>query len=168
MPRRTVLMIVGVAAAIALATTLWMMLRGDDPKAEIQAVIDRTVEAAENKEIGTILEAVSDDFSGHGMDRKELRRMIFALIHRSQWRRIFVTGTDIELQSDDRARVTTGAVMARGNDVKTIEQAALQTRTDTLRFDIGFKKEGGDWKVYRINYRRVAPQDLLEGVLPGR
>ena len=166
MPRRTILLVIAVAAAIALATSLWWMLADDDPKAEIRAVIDRTVEAAENKEIGTILDAVSEDFSGHGLDRRELRRMIFALIHRSQWRRIFVTGTDIELQGGDRARVTTGALMTRGNDVKTIEQAALQTRTDTLRFDLGFKKEDGQWRVYRLNYKRVAPHEILEGILP--
>jgi len=157
----------GTLGALVLAGLVYALMgEEDDAAARIRKVIDATTAAAEAKELGGIMEGVSEDFVGpYAMKKDELRRFVFAQLHRSEWRRIFVLKPKIELLDEARAHVSVAAVLARG-DVSTAAEALAGTKADAFQFEIDFRDEGGDWRVIGIEYRRANPKELVEGVIP--
>ena len=166
MDRRLIAAIAG-GIIIVIGLVVWLSGGEDDPKKQIMAVIERTTLAAEERNLGGVMEAVSEGFVGpYAMKKDELRRFIFARLYRGEWRRIFVVGTEITLEDDTHAKVKTGAVLVRGEGIDKLEDFTKETKADSLRFELDFVKEDDDWRVVKSTYRRSTPDELLEDLLP--
>ncbi len=150
----------GIAAVVIIALALWSS-GGDEegPEAQIRAALDRAVAAVEARDQGVIMEIVSENFRSGELDRRRVSQLLFLQLRQTEWRRVFLSDTAIELRGDTLARVTTAAVLA-GGDAETIEQVA-PTRASVYRFDFDFVLEDGDWRITTAQYRRAGLEELL-------
>ena len=128
-------------------------------------MLQRAVAAAEAKDIGGIFDTWADDFTAHRMNRNQAKAFVFGHINRGQWRKVFLVSTDVELTSDTTADVATGAVLARGDSVTSLDDLGDVTRAEAYRFDLTLIKDG-DWKIRTATYKRAGVQELLDPLTP--
>ena len=163
MPRnlRPYLILVGLVVLVAAAT---IVLRGEPETAEtqIRKTLARAARAAQERDLGALMDLVSEEFKGKGMDRRTLKQFVFVQLHRGTWRRVFFVNTSIDVQPDGKsARVETGAILTSGEKVETIEDVA-GTDAGSYRFDIIMELEEGDtWRVTTAEYESTPLQGLM-------
>lgn len=152
--------------AAALLLVVLTQSRTDDPEAEIRRMLQRAATAAEQKDLGGIIKTWSKDFTAHRMSRNQAKGFVFANLNRGQWSRVFLVSTDVDLESETTAKVSTGAVLARGDAIERLEQLSEATRADAFRFDLDVVHEDGEWKVKRARYKRAGVKELLDPLIP--
>jgi len=131
-----------VAVVVAVTLLVWLVGRGPEPgpEAQIQKLIDESIEDVEEGEVGDLMDRVSDSYRGQGGDRRELRSYLTALLFRG--------GVDVKVLSHqiavtgETARVEMELVLVRGGLGGAMEG---DVGARTVRLDLA--REDGDWKV---------------------
>jgi hypothetical protein len=139
MNRRTVLLLV---AALGLGACA-----GDPDEAALRERIATLQTAGETGEIGTLMDAIADDFIGQGgnYDRLQLRAMLTALTRR--YRDVGVTrlGTEVEMRGA-HASATLQLLLTGGSG------GVLPERGRALQLDTRWRVEGGQWMLIEARW----------------
>lgn len=153
----------GLTVALGLVVIVaWIALRGedDDPEAQIRATLQRAVEAVERKDLGGVMEVVSERFESGELTRDRVKGILFMQLQRNDWGRVFLTDTAVELIQDDHAEVKTAAVLAGGERVEALRDVA-PARASVYRFELELRKEEDEWRVTSAQYRRARWDELI-------
>ncbi|MCK6548228.1 hypothetical protein L6R52_20440 [Myxococcota bacterium] len=139
----------------ALALTSFTNCSKTSDEDLVRAVIFRAIDGANEKAPAKVLADVAPGFQGPGgADVQESKRILLGYFLQQGWIRVFPRGLEITVDGA-RATAKLGAVVARGNEVKRIEDV-LPTNGDVVEFTLELSKESGDWKLTRASYRRGA------------
>lgn len=120
---------------------------GDPDEAALRKRIDTLQAAGEAGEIGTLMDAVADDFVGQGgnHDRLQLRAMLMALTRRHQSVGVTRLNTTIEMRGA-HASATLQLLLTGGSGGLVPEQGrALELRTR-------WRVDGGEWMLIEANW----------------
>ncbi|MBI5067699.1 MAG: hypothetical protein HZB56_05620 [Deltaproteobacteria bacterium] len=166
MQRRTLLAILLAAAATAGGWAAWRLLRTPPTDEErIQALLAGAARAAEERRVGDAVAAVSERFSGHGLDRQGVKQLVTYQVLRGEWVAVSVAGSRVEV-SGDAARAAVDVVLARSGSGRTLADL-LPASGSVQRLLLALEREDGEWKVVRARWRAVPVQEALDGpVLP--
>lgn len=120
----------------------------------VRAVIDRAIEAANEKKASDVVQDAAEDFKGpRNMDVAETRRLLLGFFFRKGWVRTFPQNTDVTVDGDN-AQARLKIAVAQGNELKALEDL-VPTNATMLQIDLTLKKIDGDWKFTTGDYRRV-------------
>ncbi|MCC7385566.1 MAG: hypothetical protein IT384_27200 [Deltaproteobacteria bacterium] len=151
------------AAAVAFLAGLAVALmpgEEDDPEGAIRAVLAAAASAAEAGDLDGILEHVSDSFQSADGKKDDLKRVIFFELRRRSWRKVFLVKTEVDLRDEARAKVTTGAILARGEAPQSIAELN-PTEVTAYRFELDFALEDGRWRITSAAWRRAGFDELV-------
>ncbi len=154
----------GGLALLAAGAVLFFWPR---PEPGVQEAITRKVveltRAAEQKDVGGVMEHVSEHFrsDGGGWGKKEVRGILTAQVLRGQWVRVFMTNLEVQevspTQGDFQARFIFGR-----SEAETVRDLAASSVLNAYSIEGTFKKEAdGQWRVVRAKQRPINPADLL-------
>jgi hypothetical protein len=134
------LLIVG--GAIAVGVLLWVLTRSParGPEDQVRALIEQAIEAAEESDVGDLMDLVSERYQGEGGDRAGLRQYLTGMV--------LGGGIDVKVLTQqvsvagDTAQAELDVVLVRGGlrGAVTGDAGARTVRVDLAR-------EDGDWKV---------------------
>ncbi len=120
---------------------------GDPDEAALRERIATLQKAGETGEIGTLMDAIADDFIGQGgnYDRLQLRAMLTALTRR--YRDVGVTrlGTEVEMRGA-HASATLQLLLTGGSG------GVLPERGRALQLDTRWRVEGGQWMLIEARW----------------
>lgn len=163
LPPRGVLVALALLAAMAVATAVVLSGDDDDPEAQIRAALDRAVMAAEKRDVGGVMEIVSERFESPSYSRDDLRRGLFVQLRNdTAWKRVVLADVDVELESaaaPERAQVRLKAILAKGESKDGTWRDLAPSDASVYRFDLDFALEDGDWRVRQVAYRRAGLAD---------
>jgi ketosteroid isomerase-like protein len=126
----------------------------------VRQVVADVAEAAEKKDLKGIMRHVSKDYNDDkGNDYDGAKGIVFYQFLRSPKVSVFVRGVEVEVK-EDRALVNTKVVLARGKEVKKIEDIIPEDAAG-YRFSVVFRKEDGDWKALSAMWDNVGIFGLL-------
>lgn len=130
------------AVVVALTVLVWLVGRGPEPgpDEQILRLIDESIEAVEEGEVGDLMDRVSDAYQGQGGDRRELRSYMTALLFRGGVD-VSVLNQQIEINGET-ARVEMKVVLVRGG-LSGAAEGDVGART----VFIDLAREDGDWMV---------------------
>ncbi len=159
-----------IAAVVLAAVLVALLLRGreEDAVTQVRRTLRHAVDAVENQDLGALMDKVSERFRGRGgMNRDGVKGVLFVQLRRGDWRRVFLVDTTIEVDDDQRgARVRTGAVLASGDDLRSVVDVA-PTNAATYEFDLRLELEDDDeWRVVSATYQRADLGGLLQRLEP--
>lgn len=128
-----------------------------DPETQVRAVIDRVAAAAENRDVGTIMAAISEQYSDHE-HRTKADLFMYAQLHMNAVQSVRVTYRIAEVSvSGDVASARVVAGLADGPIISP------DTRADVYSFDLRFERDGSDWLVQRVSWEPSTVGALLGG-----
>lgn len=171
-------------AALATGAAVWVaagMLAacGEPPAPTEEAVRQRIAEAeaaAEEKQAGTLVAMLADEFVGRGhtlgsrstggiqtapfpQSRQSAAGAIHAVLAGYRDVHLLTRVRDLAVDGDATARATVFVAMSAspiaGPEALTAMEVAL------YRFDVTFESDGGDWLVTEATWRRAQPGDFL-------
>ncbi|MBM0104378.1 hypothetical protein JM946_06455 [Steroidobacter sp. S1-65] len=124
----------------------------DSPEQQVRAVIEQMELAAENRDVGDVMEHVSEDYRGaDGMGPEEVARYLRGYFIANQSIHLLTRIEDLTFPSEGeaRAQVLVGMV---GRDAAATRQWDLAADLHTFR--IALRREAGDWKVTFVQVMR--------------
>jgi ketosteroid isomerase-like protein len=134
--------------------------KGVTEEDRVRQVVADVAEAAEKKDLKGIMRHVSKDYNDDkGNDYDGAKGIVFYQFLRSPKVSVFVRGVEVEVK-EDRALVNTKVVLARGKEVKKIEDIIPEDAAG-YRFSVVFRKEDGDWKALSAMWDNVGIFGLL-------
>jgi hypothetical protein len=133
----------------------------ESPEAQIRALLERAEAAAEEKQVGTLKQLVSESYSDdHGQDKQAVAGLLAYYFLRNQAIHLLTRIRSIELTGPARASATVFVAMA-GTPIPAVDDLG-RIRADFYRFDFSLSDEGeGDWRVTRAAWRRAVASDFL-------
>lgn len=120
------------------------------PEQQVRAVIDSMEQAAEARDVGELLDHVSDTYrDGQGQDRAEASRYARGYFVVNQSVHLLTRIERLEFPSPDEARVKLQVGMAgRGGAA-----GGAGLTADLYDFDVALVREDGEWKVSYADWR---------------
>lgn len=137
------------------------------PEPGVQEAITRKVvemtRAAEDKDVGGVMESVSERFKtdGGGWGKREVRGVLTAQVLRGQWVRIFMTNLEVHEVSPSQGDFQARFIFGRSQAERVEDLAASSVLNAYLIEGTFEKEEDGEWRVVRAKYRPLDATDLL-------
>jgi len=166
MPRRPLLSLLALLALAGAGYGTWRLLRAPPSDEEqIVALFAAAARAAEEKRVGDVVAAVSERFSGEGLDRRGVKQLVAYQVLRGEWVSVSIAGVRTEI-AGDVARAAVDVVLARSGSGTRLADL-LPVNGSVQRLLLRLEREDGEWKVVRARWRAVPVQEALDGpVLP--
>ena len=125
----------------------------NDPEAEIRALIAAAEEAAEARDVGFFSATLADDYrDARGNDRETMLRTLRGYFIANQRIEILSRVDEIVIEGDGSARAVVHAGMVgRRADAALIDGIDA----DLYRFELTLVDDGGEWRVFRADFRRA-------------
>jgi hypothetical protein len=156
---------VALAAFIALVTAAaaWRLTRSPPPTDEelIQALFGTAVEAAEARKASEAIGGLSERFSGQGLDRHDVKRLVAATTLRGGWLLIRIAGLRVEV-TGDRARAVLDLVASRAGPGKALAEL-LPADANAWRIDCRLERERDGWRVVGASWVEESLLEALAG-----
>ncbi|MGF1527855.1 MAG: hypothetical protein ACFCBW_13855 [Candidatus Competibacterales bacterium] len=142
---------------------LWGCGAPSDPEAEIRAVIEGAVEAAEARESAALRRVIADDYSDpDGNGKREMDGLVRLILLRQRSIHLFTRVKEVEVgEGWAEARVVVAAASQPLTAAESNVEALLSLRAELLDFRLEFARRGGDWRVVEASWERAAPGDFL-------
>jgi hypothetical protein len=124
----------------------------DSPEQQVQTTIEQMELAAEQRNIGDLMEYVSNEYrDADGYGPKEISQYVRGYLVANQSIRLLTRVDEIAFPGDDeaRAKVLVGMVGREADAAGAWDLAA-----DLYEFDIALIREDGDWKVTYAKWNR--------------
>jgi len=140
-----------VAALVASTVTLAGCGRDESPEAQVREVIAAGEAAAEERDLGSLLEMVSPTFrDGNGGGRDELRQYLRGYFVMNQSVHLLTRVESVEFPYRDYARVklSVGMLGRASTGASSLDLAA-----DAKEIVLELKLEDDEWKVVRATWR---------------
>lgn len=133
------------------------------PEAEVRALINSTITAAEQKDLGTLKHGISEKYTDdQGQNKRAVEGLLRLHFLRNQTVHLYAHIQSVTLSQPDRAQASVLVAMA-GVPI-TSAQELPTLHADLHRFEIDFGREGKTWRVQRAAWRRA---DFNEFLGPG-
>ena len=161
MQHRTLLRSRATRALLALSVALFAVAcsKPAEPEDAIRAVINAIETAAEDGDIGGIMEHLAEDYSdSDSNDKASLRGILFAQLQRSGG--VSVTKRIDSITISEAGDTAQSVVFAGLSDGPI---TAGSTRADIWRFDLQFRADGRDWLVTRVDQSQASLVQLAGG-----
>ena len=148
-----------------LALVVTMLLSGcrgerASPEAEVRALINSAVTAAEQKSIGTLRDMISEKYADdQGQNKRAVEGLLRLQFLRNETVHLYAHIQSVTLPQPDRAQATVLVAMAGVPIASAQELPAL--RADLHRFELDFAREGKTWRVQRAGWRRAELGEFL-------
>ncbi len=161
MSKRAALIAILVGVGVAAALAFWPG-RKTPPQEIIQRNVLSMARSAEQRDLGEVMEHVSDAFRGPSqMGKDDLRRLLASQILRGTWVKVFVRDLQVDLESDTRARFRGRFVFGR-SEGETLEELAKDSRIQAYEIDGDVVLEDdGEWRFVTGAYRTIPVGQLL-------
>lgn len=132
----------------------------DTPEAQVRLLIRDAVAAAEQKQLGTLRDMVSERYADEqGLDKRAVENLLRLQFLRNERLHLYTRIQSVTLPKPDRAQATVLVAMAGVPIASEADLPAL--RADLHRFEIDFAREDRTWRVQRAAWRRVEPTELV-------
>jgi hypothetical protein len=114
----------------------------------VRARIGEIAAAAESREVGDVMDAISADFVGNdGIDRVQLANLVRAQVLRGDAVDVSLGSIEVEVHGD-RATARFDATLTDGSG------RWIPDRRARLAFETGWRREDGDWTCYNASWSR--------------
>jgi hypothetical protein len=164
---RRVLLLVSLLVVAAGAVLVPRLLRPPPSDVErIRALFDGAARAVEEKRIGDAVQGVSESFSGEGLDKTGVKRLIAGHVLRGAWVSVVVSGAKVEVQGTG-ARATVDVVLSRSGKGKPLTEL-LPELASVHRIDCRLAREEDGWRVTTATWRPISLEEAAAGPDPGR
>ncbi|MCI0569804.1 MAG: hypothetical protein L0Y66_03565 [Myxococcaceae bacterium] len=159
-PRK--LLALGAAVVAGLAVLLLWPGRNVPAEEQVRRRMVQMAAAAEERNLGDVMEGVSDSFrSTEGWGKDDLRRVLAAQLLRGQWVRIFLDVDAPTQVSGDEVAVSARLFFAR-SDAEDLAHLARESVVDAYAVEGTFRREAdGEWRAVQASHRRLGAADLL-------
>jgi hypothetical protein len=157
--------VVGVGLALLAAGAVLFFWPRAEPGVQ-EAITRRVVEltrAAEDKDVGGVMEAVSERFRSDSgaWGKKEVRGVLAAQVLRGQWVRVFMTNLEVHEVSPTKGDFQARFIFGR-SEAEKVQDLAADSVLNAYLIEGSFEKEAdGEWRVVRAKHRPLNPADLL-------
>lgn len=130
------------------------------PEAQVRALIQDAVSAAEQKRVGALRDMLSEHYrDDQGQDKRAVENLLRLQFLRNESLRLFARIQSVSLPQPDRAQAVVLVAMA-GVPIASVQELAT-LRADLHRFEIDFALEGKQWRVQRAVWRRAEAGEFL-------
>lgn len=127
---------------------------------EIRGLVRSSVEAAEGKDLSTLMKAVSKDYrDGQGNDYNGVKGAILFQFMRPGNIKVYIRHIGVKVEGAT-ALCEVRAALLRGQDIRELKDIVPKD-ADVLRFNIIFKKEKDGWKAVGAEWARAGLPGLL-------
>jgi hypothetical protein len=157
-------LLLGVAVVVGRA----VLEKRPSDEERIRAVFDEAARAAQEKRADEVVRGVSERFSGEGLDKAGVKRLVAFQLLRGSWVAVAILGSNVEVQGD-AARAVADVLTTRGGKVGRItdllpEQGAIHRLTMTLA------REEDAWRVVTASWRQISAEEATAGprLAPGQ
>ncbi|MEK7303590.1 MAG: hypothetical protein AAB174_00910 [Pseudomonadota bacterium] len=130
------------------------------PEAEVRALINSTVTAAEQKSIGTLKDSISEKYADdQGQNKRAVEGLLRLHFLRNETVYLYAHIQSVTLPQPERAQATVLVAMA-GVPIASAQELPM-LRADLHRFEIDFVRENKTWRVQRAAWRRAELGEFL-------
>jgi hypothetical protein len=156
--------LIALALGLATAALVFLLWPRSEPSAEelIERQVLQMARAAEKREVGPILEHISERFrSQQGWGKQELKGVLAAHLLRGQWVRVFTVNTEVKLLGPDEARFSGQFVFGRSQAERPQD---LPKGSEIRAYDIEgtlAREQDGEWRFVSAKHRVVDATDLF-------
>jgi len=152
-----------VAALGVIVAVVGIRLRREPRSDEdrIRALFDGAALAAEEKRIGDVVEPLSERFTGAGLDKVGVKRLVAGMVLRGDWVSVSAAGFAVKIEGD-RARATVDVFTARGGKGRGVAELLPQEGA-AHRIACRLEREGSDWRIVGAEWSEVTLGDALSG-----
>lgn len=146
---------------LGIAAAVWLIRPGRAPSDEerVHSAVQAVARAAGEKDLGGILEHVSERYRGEPGDRAQLRQLLFAYLQRSDWVRVIPAKLQVQVEGDT-ARASFVALLVRG-PAKDESEVRPEELAGSYAFEVAFQREGERWLAVDAKRRDAAPSDWI-------
>jgi hypothetical protein len=132
----------------------------DIPEAQVRALLQRGVEAAERKDTVAVRQMISEKYSDRqGQDKKAVEAILRYYFLRNESIYLFTRDRGISFPEPSHALAVVLVAMA-GQPMAGADDVA-RLRADLYRFEIALVNENKEWKVIRVEWRQAELGDFL-------
>jgi hypothetical protein len=130
------------------------------PEAEVRALINGAVTAAEQKSMGTLKDMISEKYADEqGQNKRAIENLLRLHFLRNETVHLYAHIQSVTLPQPGRAQATVLVAMA-GVPIASA-QALPALRADLHRFEIDFARENKAWRVQRAAWQRAELGEFL-------
>jgi len=143
----------------SLGLVVVMLLTGcrdarTSPEEQVRTLINSATAAAEQKQIGTLRDLISERYADdQGQNKRAIEALLRLHFLRNENLHLYAHIQSVTLPQPDRAQATVLVAMAGVPMVSA--QDLIAVRADLYRFEIEFAREDKTWRVQRAAWRRA-------------
>lgn len=131
------------------------------PEERIRRLFAEAEQAAEEKEVGTLIDFTASDFAGSsGLDRRELRGYLFVLFQQHEQVFVLHRVTSIDVGSDGTTATARAAVAMAGAPIE-VPADLSRISADLLVVETDLRVEDGEWRVAGASWRSAVIEDFF-------
>ena len=151
---------IGFAALVALVAISACQRGRAGPEAQVRALIQDAIAAAEQKRISDLRAIISEQYrDDQGQDKRSVENLLRLHFLRNERLHLFARVQSITLAPPDRAQAI--VLVAMAGVPMASAQDLLGVRADLHRFDIDFTYEDKQWRTVRAAWRRAEAGEFL-------
>lgn len=148
-------------AVVGLGLWLWPT-RAQTPEDRIRHQVEQMAEAAGKRDLGFILEQISEQFAGQGgADKAQLKGILAAQMFRGEFVEVVPLDLEVTLEGESQATFSGKFLFARkaGQDLAAAAEAGSLTG---YRIDATLVREAdGEWRFRTAEHGRLGGADLF-------
>jgi hypothetical protein len=130
------------------------------PEEQVRALIRTAVVAAEQKNIGTLRDMLSEQYTDEqGQNKRAIEALLRLQFLRNENIYLYTHIQSVTLPRPDQARVIV-LVAAAGTPIVSAQDLP-GLRADLHRFEIDFTLEHKTWRIQRAAWRRAEPSEFI-------
>lgn len=153
MDRRFLIVAVCAAALLLILILTRRSKKMALPEEAVRARLSAAIDAVENRDLGDVMDVVSERFQGKGMDRAGVKRRLGMYMQFGGWRKVAFKDPVVQVLDPRRVEVTLVAVLASGK--------MAPDRMGVYHFQLTFELEDDDeWRVTSGDYQPARLGDL--------
>lgn len=150
--------VIAVAVALVVAVVVFLLWPAKQTRPEdiIKQKVIQMARAAEKKDLGAIMDNVSDAFSAPQLGGKDqLKGILFVQVMQGTWVRVWPIDTEVTVTAPDAAQMTGKFVLGRSAEAK-VENLGKDPTLDVREISATWKKESdGEWRVVSAAHKGV-------------
>jgi uncharacterized protein YneF (UPF0154 family) len=163
MKRRHVALIAALVV-VAMVAARWLGREPPTDEEQIRALFLGAARAAEERQIGGVMEVVSERFSGRSLDKQGVKRFVAGMVLRGDWVAVSVAGIAVSVQGE-LARANVDVVTARSGKGKAVADL-LPQEGGAHRLGCRLEREEAGWRVVAAEWERIPLEEALAGPPP--
>jgi len=149
-----------VAAAAAVVVLLWPKDAQTSAEELIRQKVIKMARAAEKRDLGYVMDQVSERFTFEGGGKRDLHQLLAAQVLRGNWLRVFVVDLAATATSPTTATFSGKFIFGRSK-ATTLKELTKESEVSSYLIETKLEKERDDWKFISARYRPIDPAEFL-------